>query len=42
MTDDINDLPKLALEWYRAGRGVAIATVVQTWALLRVLWAANW
>ncbi|SIT76526.1 xanthine dehydrogenase accessory factor [Yoonia rosea] len=31
MTDDINDLPKLALEWYRAGRGVAIATVVQTW-----------
>lgn len=31
MTDDINDLPRLALEWYRAGRGVAIATVVQTW-----------
>ncbi len=31
MTEDITDLPKLALDWYRAGRGVAIATVVQTW-----------
>ena len=31
MTDDITDLPKLALDWHRAGRGVAIATVVQTW-----------
>lgn len=31
MTDAIIDLPKLALEWHRAGRGVAIATVVQTW-----------
>ncbi len=31
MTDAITDLPKLALEWHRAGRGVAIATVVQTW-----------
>ncbi|WP_394177923.1 XdhC family protein [Yoonia maritima] len=31
MTDLITDLPKLALEWHRAGRGVAIATVVQTW-----------
>lgn len=28
---DITDLPKLALDWHRAGRGVAIATVVQTW-----------
>ena len=27
----ITDLPKLALDWHRAGRGVAIATVVQTW-----------
>jgi xanthine dehydrogenase accessory factor len=25
------DLPKLALDWHDAGRGVAIATVVQTW-----------
>jgi xanthine dehydrogenase accessory factor len=25
------DLPKLALAWHSAGRGVAIATVVQTW-----------
>lgn len=31
MTDQITDLPKLALDWHRAGRGVAIATVVQTW-----------
>jgi xanthine dehydrogenase accessory factor len=31
MTDLIIDLPKLALEWHRAGRGAAIATVVQTW-----------
>ncbi|PUB13240.1 XdhC family protein [Yoonia sediminilitoris] len=31
MTDIITDLPALALDWHRAGRGVAIATVVQTW-----------
>ena len=31
MTDVITDLPKLALAWHRAGRGVAIATVVETW-----------
>ena len=31
MTGPIPDLSKLALDWYRAGRGVAIATVVQTW-----------
>ena len=31
MTDLITDLPALALDWHRAGRGVAIATVVQTW-----------
>ena len=30
-TIPITDLPKLALDWHRAGRGVAIATVVQTW-----------
>ncbi len=28
---DITDLPALALSWHRAGRSVAIATVVQTW-----------
>jgi xanthine dehydrogenase accessory factor len=31
MTRVITDLPKLALDWHRAGRGVAMATVVQTW-----------
>ena len=31
MTDLITDLPALALDWHRAGRAVAIATVVQTW-----------
>lgn len=31
MTEIVTNLPKLALDWYRAGRGVAIATVVQTW-----------
>ena len=31
MTDLITDLPALALDWHRAGRVVAIATVVQTW-----------
>ncbi len=28
---DITDLPQLALDWHRAGRGVAVATVVETW-----------
>lgn len=28
---DITDLPRLALDWHRAGRGVAVATVVETW-----------
>ena len=31
MTDQITDLSKLALDWHRAGRRVALATVVQTW-----------
>lgn len=31
MTEKITDLPKLALDWHRAGRRVALATVVQTW-----------
>jgi len=26
-----SDLPALALDWHRAGRGVALATVVETW-----------
>ncbi len=29
--DGHEDLPRLALDWHRAGRGVAIATVVETW-----------
>ena len=29
--DGYEDLPQLALDWHRAGRGVAIATVVETW-----------
>ncbi len=28
---DITDLPRLALNWHREGRGVAVATVVETW-----------
>lgn len=31
MSDLITDLPALALDWHRAGRRVAMATVVQTW-----------
>ena len=31
MDSTITDLPRLALDWHRAGRGVVIATVVQTW-----------
>ncbi|EBA11614.1 XdhC family protein [Roseobacter sp. CCS2] len=31
MTEHITDIPQRALDWHRAGRGVAIATVVQTW-----------
>ncbi len=29
--DDIDDIPGIALDWYRAGKGAALATVVQTW-----------
>ncbi|WP_138934145.1 XdhC family protein [Roseovarius arcticus] len=29
--DDIDDVPGIALDWYRAGKGAALATVVQTW-----------
>jgi xanthine dehydrogenase accessory factor len=27
----IEDIPALALDWYRSGRGAALATVVETW-----------
>ena len=29
--DDLDDIPRIALDWYRAGKGAALATVVQTW-----------
>ena len=29
--DDIDDIPRIALDWHRTGAGAAIATVVQTW-----------
>lgn len=32
MTADIDRIPELALDWHRAGRGAALATVMQTWA----------
>ncbi len=28
---DLDDIPRIALDWYRAGKGAALATVVQTW-----------
>ncbi|WP_054002016.1 XdhC family protein [Shimia sp. SK013] len=31
MADNLQGAPELALEWHRAGRGAALATVVQTW-----------
>ncbi|MEP3347575.1 MAG: XdhC family protein [Litoreibacter sp.] len=31
MTTDHNDIPSIALEWHRNGRGAALATVVETW-----------
>ncbi|WP_420863144.1 XdhC family protein [Algirhabdus cladophorae] len=31
MSPDFNDIPAIALEWHRARKGAAIATVVQTW-----------
>jgi len=31
MTEDRSDIPALALAWHRAGRAVALATVVETW-----------
>ncbi len=29
--DESGDIPELALAWHQAGRGVALATVIQTW-----------
>ncbi|MFX0540279.1 XdhC family protein [Roseovarius sp. S4756] len=29
--DDLDDIPRIALDWHRDGRGAALATVVQTW-----------
>lgn len=31
MDDRADDIPRLALDWHRAGRGAAIATVIETW-----------
>ncbi|WP_270729763.1 XdhC family protein [Shimia sp. Alg240-R146] len=31
MADNLQGAPELALAWHRAGRGAALATVVQTW-----------
>ncbi|MEO9461139.1 MAG: XdhC family protein, partial [Marinomonas sp.] len=31
MTLDLKGAPELALDWHRAGRGAALATVVETW-----------
>jgi xanthine dehydrogenase accessory factor len=31
MTTSSDDIPALALEWHRAGRGAVLATVVETW-----------
>ncbi|SFL90526.1 xanthine dehydrogenase accessory factor [Shimia aestuarii] len=31
MTERVQGAPELALEWHRAGRGAALATVVETW-----------
>lgn len=31
MTDDIDAIPEAALAWTRAGKGAALATVVETW-----------
>jgi xanthine dehydrogenase accessory factor len=31
MTETFDDIPALALDWHRAGRGAVLATVVETW-----------
>jgi len=29
--DRFDDIPEVALDWHRAGKGAVLATVVQTW-----------
>ena len=29
--DSLDDAPRAALEWHRAGKGAALATVIETW-----------
>jgi len=31
MTQDINEIPEIALKWHRQGKGAVLATVVETW-----------
>jgi len=31
MADSIDNMPEMALDWHRAGRGAVLATVVETW-----------
>ena len=31
MPDNTDDIPRVARDWFKAGRGAALATVVQTW-----------
>lgn len=31
MTDRFDNIPEIALDWHRSGKGVALATVVETW-----------
>mgnify|MGYP001063495230 CR=1 FL=1 len=31
MDHDLDQIPELALDWYRAGKGAVVATVAQTW-----------
>ena len=31
MTQDPDDIPAIALDWHRTGKGAAIASVVETW-----------
>ena len=31
MAASLDNIPELALDWHRQGRGAALATVVETW-----------
>uniref|UniRef100_UPI0024E13771 XdhC family protein n=1 Tax=Roseicyclus amphidinii TaxID=3034232 RepID=UPI0024E13771 len=31
MTDNLERMPELALDWHRSGKGAVLATVVETW-----------